>query len=62
MTNTEYAEDIAQGPDPDRDNGPDETDDDVAEAGRLMEDSRTKLDSVNRDVRAQGDWDLRGDD
>lgn len=61
MTSAEYAEDIAEGPDPDTDDGPPETDEDVAEAERLIEDAATKSAAVDRDTRAQGDWDLRGD-
>lgn len=62
MTSAEYAEDIADGPDPDADPGPDETEADAAEAARLLADAEAKLSSPDRDVRAQGDWDLRGDD
>jgi hypothetical protein len=46
-------DDIADGPDPDTEPGPPETEDDVAEARRLL---------AEADTGAQGDWDLRGDD
>jgi hypothetical protein len=62
MTSAEYAEDIALGPDPDTDDGPPETDEDVAEVERLIQDAEAKADAVDRDIRAQGDWDLKGDD
>lgn len=51
-TDKEYAEDIAYGPDPDTDSGPEETEEDAAEAHRLL----TDAESGN-----QGDWTLDND-
>lgn len=48
-------EDIAEGPDPDTDPGPEETEDDVAEADRLLV-------NVQEDSELRESWDLKGVD
>lgn len=61
MTDRQYAEDIAEGPDPDTDEGPAETDDEIAEAQRLIDQTAAGAAHPDPVVRAQHDWNLQGD-
>jgi hypothetical protein len=58
----EYAQEVYDGPDPDVDPGPTETDEDIAEAERLLAEYRNMAQSGNALVATSADWDLRDED